>query len=346
MKKVKLFEQYLNEVTKHMISGNSGRTVSTLDNSKYELKKEVKGARIGDYVNVVLPKGTIIYNLPGGVFAYHDSLKQKYVSKYDFSGPRWDNTYGIQLRSMPETLEAIEKNSKILESKGLELVHAYDKDGTMYGTGELVKKQGSKTLVRFDSETEKWFDNKDVKLVESKYNGNIAGDAAEYIAKELSQYVKGVIDQSNDAVTYFHLKNKSDKSKVIKALRDIYGLDAQDGGTQFSPSPTIKFDNDIILEAIINEAKDATREEIMDLMETKYKIRFVRTSEEFDGEKDGIWIAGDNGEELSGNKIFDYYSKSAKYKNGVLKNVVDAIEKKGWWFSWNDPGTMMIWPKN
>lgn len=232
------------------------------------------------------------------------------------------------------------------ESKGLELVHAYDKDGTMYGTGELIKKQGLKTLVRFDSETEKWFDSKDVKLVESKYNGNIAGDAAEYIAKELSHYVKGIIDQSNDAVTYFHLKDKSYKNKVIKTLKDIYGLDAQDGGTQFSPSPTIKFDNDVILEAIINEAKDATREEIMDLMETKYKIRFVKTSEEFDGEKDGIWIAGDNGEELSGNKIFDYYNKSAKYKNGVLKTVVDAIEKKGWWFSWNDPGTMMIWPKN
>lgn len=344
MKKVILFEQYLNEVTQRSVSGNSGRTYTTLDNSKYELKKDVKDAKIGDYIDVTLPKGTIITNLPGGVFANHKDLKDKYCTGY--KAAKWHDKYGVGIRSMPDTLEAIENNSKILESKGLELVHAYDKDGTMYGTGELVKKQGSKTLVRFDSETEKWFDNKDVKLVESKYNGNIAGDAAEYIAKELSQYVKGVIDQSNDAVTYFHLKNKSDKSKVIKALRDIYGLDAQDGGTQFSPSPTIKFDNDIILEAIINEAKDATREEIMNLMETKYKIRFVRTSEEFDGEKDGIWIAGDNGEELSGNKIFDYYNKSAKYKNGVLKTVVDAIEKKGWWFSWNDPGTMMIWPKN
>jgi hypothetical protein len=55
----------------------------------------------------------------------------------------------------------------ISESKGLELVHAYDKDGTMYGTGELIKKQGSKSLIRFDGETEKWFDSKDVKLVES-----------------------------------------------------------------------------------------------------------------------------------------------------------------------------------
>lgn len=221
----------------------------------------------------------------------------------------------------------------INESKGLELVHAYDKDGTMYGTGELVKKQGSKSLVRFDSETEKWFDNKDVKLVESneldeattswskmmkgvkdggsgpwslvavkdgkvvaqkadikikdaipahfealrkenpkakihiedgggivvwnesKYNGNISGDAAEYIAKELSHYVKGIINQPNDAVTYFHLKDKSYKNKVIKTLKDIYGLDAQDGGILFSPSPTIKFDNDVILESFVNEAK-------------------------------------------------------------------------------------------
>jgi len=100
-------------------------------------------------------------------------------------------------------------------------------------------------------------------------------------------------------------------------------------------------------ESIVNEAKTSTREEIMDLMETKYKIKHVRTSEEFmRGDEGGIWIAGDNGEELSGNKIFDYYNGSAKYKNGVLKNVVDAVEKKGWWFSWNDPGTMMMWPKN
>jgi hypothetical protein len=103
----------------------------------------------------------------------------------------------------------------------------------------------------------------------------------------------------------------------------------------------------VIKESVVNEAKTSTREEIMDLMETKYKIKHVRTSEEFmRGDEGGIWIAGDNGEELSGNKIFDYYNGSAKYKNGVLKNVVDAVEKKGWWFSWNDPGTMMMWPKN
>ena len=94
-------------------------------------------------------------------------------------------------------------------------------------------------------------------LNESKYKGNISGDAAEYIAKELSQYVKGIISQPNDNVTYFHLKDKSDKSKVIKTLLDIYGLEAVDGGNMFSPSPTIKFDNDQLLESSKGVSQEA-----------------------------------------------------------------------------------------
>jgi hypothetical protein len=114
MKKVKLFEQYLAEVTKQMIDGTSGRTITVLDNRKYELKKDVKDARIGDYVNVVLPKGTIITNLPGGVFANHDDLKQKYCIGY--KSQRWDDKFGVAIRTMPDTLTAIEKDSKVLES--------------------------------------------------------------------------------------------------------------------------------------------------------------------------------------------------------------------------------------
>lgn len=183
-------------------------------------------------------------------------------------------------------------------------------------------------------------------LNESKYNGNVAGDAAEYIAKELSMYVKGIIDQSNDKQTFFHLKDKSYKNKVIKTLKDIYGLDAFDGGTEFSPSPTIKFDNDAILESTVNEAKEISREDMMDLLDLKYKIKTVRTSEEFNGQIDGIWLAADNEEELSGNKIFDYYNRSAQYSNGILKQVKTAVEKNGWRFEWNDPGTIMCWPNN
>ena len=108
----------VNELRSDMISGTSGRRIESLEDRKYELKKDVKGARIGDFVNVLLPKGTIIYNLPGGVFADHFSLKQKYSSRSS-QGPRYFDkpTFkGISIRQMPDILAAIEKNSKVLES--------------------------------------------------------------------------------------------------------------------------------------------------------------------------------------------------------------------------------------
>lgn len=111
MKHIKLFEQYVAEVTQQSVSGTSGRTVTLLDNRKYELKKDVKDAKIGDFINVVLPKDTIILNLPGGVFANHPSLK-----KYASNTNKWNDTYGLRITSLPNTLISIEKNSKILES--------------------------------------------------------------------------------------------------------------------------------------------------------------------------------------------------------------------------------------
>ena len=108
----------VNELRSDMISGTSGRRIESLEDKKYELKKDVKGARIGDFINVTLPKGTIIYNLPGGVFADHFSLKNKYASRSS-RGPQYFDkpTFkGIMITSMPDTLAAIEKNSKVLES--------------------------------------------------------------------------------------------------------------------------------------------------------------------------------------------------------------------------------------
>ena len=45
------------------------------------------------------------------------------------------------------------------------LVHVYDKDGKMFGTGEYVSMKGDKTLVRFDGSTEKEFPTSQVKMV-------------------------------------------------------------------------------------------------------------------------------------------------------------------------------------
>jgi hypothetical protein len=61
------------------------------------------------------------------------------------------------------------KHIKLFEdfiNEAVELVHVYDTDGSMYGTGELVKTKGKKSLVRWDGSREEWYPSELVKLVE------------------------------------------------------------------------------------------------------------------------------------------------------------------------------------
>lgn len=115
VKHVDGIKESVHELRRDLVSGTMAGSIESLEDRKYELKKDVEGARIGDYTNITLPKGTIIYNLPGGVMADHKSLKRyadrnmnRYFEKPTFSG--------ISIRQMPDTLAAIEKNSKVLES--------------------------------------------------------------------------------------------------------------------------------------------------------------------------------------------------------------------------------------
>ena len=128
-------QESVNELRTSPVSGTKAGFTTSLEDRKYELKKDVKGAKIGSFANVTLPKGTIIYNLPGGVFADHFSLKNKYASRSS-QGPQYFDkpTFkGIMITSMPDTLAAIEKNSKVLESLN-ELSSA--QDGTKDSDGK------------------------------------------------------------------------------------------------------------------------------------------------------------------------------------------------------------------
>ena len=108
----------VNELRTSPVSGTKAGFTTSLEDRKYELKKDAKGATIGSFSNVTLPKGTIIYNLPGGVFADHFSLKNKYSSRSS-QGPQYfdkPDFKGIMIKSTPALLSYIEKNSKVLES--------------------------------------------------------------------------------------------------------------------------------------------------------------------------------------------------------------------------------------
>ena len=108
------FDESVNEASFRPNSGTKSGGTHGLDNRKYELKRDVKGVQIGDYTNITLPKGTIIYNIPGGVFAHHRSLRsyESGMNKY-FNKPTFR---GISVRREKNTILSIEKNSKILES--------------------------------------------------------------------------------------------------------------------------------------------------------------------------------------------------------------------------------------
>tara|TARA_Y100001978_G_scaffold67834_1_gene61002 strand:+ start:2924 stop:4312 length:1389 start_codon:yes stop_codon:yes gene_type:complete len=102
------------EITTSPVSGTKAGVIYSLDNRKYVLTNDVKGAQIGDYTNITLPKGTVLYNLPGGLMADHESLRL--YAKLSGNIYHDKPTYaGIGIRQMPDILTAIENNSNVIE---------------------------------------------------------------------------------------------------------------------------------------------------------------------------------------------------------------------------------------
>ena len=87
------------------------------------------------------------------------------------------------------------------------------------------------------------------------------------------------------------------------------------------------------------------REEVMAQLETKWGVEFVRDSEDFGGQTEGIWMSAENGEEFKGRRLFDYYTEDyANYTFGVHNKIHEWAEKQGYYFSYRDPGTIFLWP--
>jgi len=90
-----------------------------------------------------------------------------------------------------------------------------------------------------------------------------------------------------------------------------------------------------------------SRTKMMAKLEAKYPKLFMRTTEEFNGSKGGIWSSAENGDEAKdGFNLFNYYSEDyneVRYHIGVHKEIYNLLEKNGWYAEWNDPGTIMFW---
>jgi hypothetical protein len=80
-----------------------------------------------------------------------------------------------RLLKMQRLMEGIQKAFNKIEegiNDHLDLVHVYDKDGRMFGTGSIEKVEGDKTFVRFDGSTVKRFPSDRVKPVKEALDPN------------------------------------------------------------------------------------------------------------------------------------------------------------------------------
>lgn len=90
--------------------------------------------------------------------------------------------------------------------------------------------------------------------------------------------------------------------------------------------------------------KKSSRKVMMNFLERK-GIKVCGTTEDFNGTQYpnapiGIWCTAEDG---AGLELFSFYSENPKYEFGVDKKLNEEVNKRGWYFSWNDPGTMMLY---
>ena len=83
--------------------------------------------------------------------------------------------------------------------------------------------------------------------------------------------------------------------------------------------------------------KTLNRNQMMAFLEKK-GCKVVGTTEEFNGSQGGIWLSGEQGDGL-----FNYYAEGSNYEFGVLASLSEQVMDRGWYFEWNDAGTIMCW---
>jgi len=157
-------------------------------------------------------------------------------------------------------------------------------------------------------------------------------------------FVEFIKDEKGSIKKDFGWDSKTKSWEVImdvKVLDNIYG-EGTPGNKESGWYGALPGDfESVIIESILTEGKSINRDVMIEwLQET---MKFVSTTEEFDGSPGGIWVSGEDGETLKGKRIYDYYNEGSTYEFGVLKTWEKELNKRGWYSEWYDAGTVMIW---
>ena len=96
------------------------------------------------------------------------------------------------------------------------------------------------------------------------------------------------------------------------------------------------------------------RHQMMTWLIEDMKLLHVQPNEYFEGyelnSSEGIWMSAEYDDDpyfMDGLRIFDYYQYGggdSPYDGGVLMKFKELLKKHGWYLSWNDPGTIALFP--
>ena len=208
------------------------------------------------------------------------------------------------------TIDSLKKAlSKKDVKEVVDLVHVYDKDGKMFGTGERVKDSNGTTTVRFDAETTKDFPTSQVKTVKEQDMGSpFPGEAPG--------------------------KGYTTARDIIAMLREkVYPKLNDDELEEFGVTMHDHF-KDYMKESISEGISEL--EKIADSLSSKFPDLRFDVSTTFDridvrGSRSDVI---DFGEELQGEKIFDYevfYIEEDPGERGAIVRIVksDSISRGG-----------------
>ena len=305
------------------------------------------------------------------VFEEDDALKYALatnIAKYGRPQSKPSDKPAKLTKGLEKKREKAVKDLKKVMDEEINLVHVYDKDGKMFGTGERVSSNNGKTLVRFDGSTEKEFDSSQVKNVseqESSFPGPDFNNKGYIAARDLIDRLRA---------TVFRKLNDDELEEFRKTIADAFDLQLKEGLSEnfdkVSGGIPYKVENgnaiisiplpDDAKERIIKRAKEngysaspnmaggvtirkkglnedeGTLNKIADMLSRKFDdLDFdVNTTSDRIDVRGSRYDLAEFGEELQGEKIFDYevfYIEEDPGERGAIVRIVksDSIMRGG-----------------
>lgn len=324
MKKVKVFEDFINESINVKYWADYNKNTSGQGDPSHAIKYKV--------FDIAFEEAVETWNAEAD--GKENQIDDKEANKIEKLAKEFFKKAGwisINVIHAMIAQEGIDESLEINETGGSLKVEK-QKDGKYYWTFTFKSGKTEKSFGGFNTsaEAQKDFMYRSKFLKESTIN-----ESAE--EKEAKAILQDLLDEYDP----WEIGDMTEEE--AKETVDAYGHK----GTKAKKIAEILYDlatSGIFESKKINEAKELDRDAFITLLKDKYKFTFVRTSEDFDGSKGGIWTSGESSPLLGGKKIYNYYGEGSAYDLGVLKKFENTINGLGWYSEWYDAGTIMIWP--